>query len=203
MAVTTNTSSSDDPITIKKYANRRLYNTATSSYVTLNHLCSMVKEGKEFQVVDAKTGEDITRSVLTQIIFEEENKGPNLLPIQFLRQLIKFYGNNMEAFLPSYLELSMERFTSHQEQLKENLVGGLGGGQSFGQLEDQIRQNMAIFERSLRMFSPFSVTPQEDEAEDPEKDAPVSEDGEKKEINNLKDQLAAIQTKLEELSRKS
>lgn len=208
MAVTTNTSSIDDPITIKKYANRRLYNTATSSYVTLDHLCSMVKEGKEFQVVDAKTGEDITRSVLTQIIFEEENKGPNLLPIQFLRQLIKFYGNNMEAFLPSYLELSMEQFTSHQEQLRENLVGNLGGGQSFGQLEDHIRQNMAIFERSLRMFSPFSVTPQEDEAEDLETDAPVSENGEKeddekKDINKLKDQLAIIQAKLEELSRKS
>ncbi len=203
MAVTTNTSSSDDPITIKKYANRRLYNTATSSYVTLDHLCTMVKDGKEFQVVDAKTGEDITRSVLTQIIFEEENKGPNLLPVQFLRQLIKFYGNNMEKFLPSYLELSMEQFTRHQEQFSEKVVGAFGGAQSLGQLEEQIRQNMDVFEQSLRMFSPFSATPQEGETEDLQKDAPVSKDNDKEEINGLKDQLADIQAKLEELSRKT
>ena len=107
-------------VVIKKYANRRLYNTASSSYVTLDHLSDMVKEGVDFVVFDAKTGEDITRSVLTQIIFEEENRGAgtNLLPIQFLRQLIGFYGNNMQAFLPSYLELSLEAFSKQQERLR-------------------------------------------------------------------------------------
>ncbi|MGE5566394.1 MAG: polyhydroxyalkanoate synthesis repressor PhaR, partial [Parcubacteria group bacterium] len=115
----------DGRVVIKKYANRRLYNTASSSYVTLEHLADMVKEGVDFVVYDAKTGEDITRSVLTQIIFEEENRGAgtNLLPIQFLRQLIRFYGDNMQAFLPSYLELSLESFAKQQERLRQQFGG--------------------------------------------------------------------------------
>ena len=107
------------PIIIKKYANRRLYYTQTSSYVTLEHLCEMVKEGVEFEVRDARTGEDITRTVLAQIIFDEENKGQHLLPIQFLRQLIRFYGDSLQTFVPSYLELSMENFTKNQEDMRK------------------------------------------------------------------------------------
>ena len=179
---------------IKKYANRRLYNTATSSYVTLDHLCSMVKEGKEFQVVDAKTGDDITRSVLTQIIFEEESKGQNLLPIQFLRQLIKFYGDSMQTFLPSYLELSMEQFTRNQEQIRKTIASAFGGTPPFAQFDDQIRKNMAMFERAAQMFSPFGVGSRKGEGAQSE---------ERKEVDELKEQLASLQAKLDQLSRKT
>ncbi len=117
----------DEPITIKKYANRRLYNTATSSYVTLDHLCEMVKENVEFVVYDAKTGEDITRSVLTQIIFEEENKGQSMMPIRFLRQLIRFYGDSLQSFVPSYLEVSMETFSRNQEEMRKRITDVWGG----------------------------------------------------------------------------
>src|SRR5215469_13837861 len=143
-----------DPVVIKKYANRRLYNTQTSSYVTLDHLCEMVKEGTEFEVRDARTGEDITRSVLTQIIFEEEAKGQSLLPIKFLRQLIRMYGDSLQAFVPGYLDLSMESFTKNQEQMRNRLAEAFGGS---GQvIENLTRQNMAMFERAMAMFSPFA-----------------------------------------------
>ncbi len=135
----------DGPITIKKYANRRLYNTATSSYVTLDHLCEMVKRGEEFNVYDAKTNEDITRTVLTQIIFEEENKGQNLLPIQFLRQLIGFYGGQMESAVPRYLEASMEAFARNQDQMREHMADTFGG-QAYMMFEDLARQNAALFQ---------------------------------------------------------
>jgi polyhydroxyalkanoate synthesis repressor PhaR len=140
------TKSNDGPITIKKYANRRLYNTATSSYVTLDTLCEMVKQGHEFNVFDAKTNEDITRSVLTQIIVEEESKGQNLLPIQFLRQLIGFYGDQLQSAVPRYLEFSMESFMRNQEQLREGLTDSFGGGQPFKFYEDLARQNTALFQ---------------------------------------------------------
>lgn len=143
------------PITIKKYANRRLYNTATSSYVTLDHLCQMVKDGLDFVVYDAKTGEDITRSVLTQIIVEEESKGQNLLPISFLRQLIGFYGNNMQWMVPKYLEYSMQSFSKNQEQMRDYFQSTLGGMFPFGRFEEMGKQNLAMFERAMRMFSPF------------------------------------------------
>lgn len=140
-------------VVIKKYANRRLYNTKTSSYVTLDRLREMVKEGEEFEVRDARTGEDITRSVLTQIIFEEEAKGQNLLPINFLRQLIRFYGDSLQAFVPGYLDLSMESFARQQEEMRHRLAEAFGGG---GQaLEAMTRQNLALFEKTMRMFSPF------------------------------------------------
>lgn len=146
-------------ITIKKYANRRLYNTATSSYVTLDHLCQMVKDGLDFVVYDAKTGDDITRSVLTQIIVEEESKGQNLLPISFLRQLIGFYGDNMQQWMvPRYLEYTMQSFSRNQEQMREyfqNSMGGMGGMFPFGGFEEVSKKNMAMFERTMRMFSPF------------------------------------------------
>ena len=156
-------------VVIKKYANRRLYNTASSSYVTLEHLSEMVKEGVDFVVFDAKTNEDITRSVLTQIIFDEESRGQNLLPIQFLRQLIGFYGNSMQAFLPSYLELSLDSFTRQQERMRTqmgaiapglaqglapNLGAGLGTAAGPQFLEDQVKQNLAMFDRAMKMFSP-------------------------------------------------
>ncbi len=142
-------------ITIKKYANRRLYNTATSSYVTLDHLCQMVKDGLDFVVYDAKTGEDITRSVLTQIIVEEESKGQNLLPISFLRQLIGFYGDNMQWMVPRYLEYSMQSFARNQEQMRDYFQNTLGGMFPFGRLEEVGKHNIAMFERAMRMFSPF------------------------------------------------
>src|SRR4051812_26468793 len=148
--------SAGEKVVIKKYANRRLYNTASSSYVTLEHLSEMVKQGVDFVVYDAKTNEDITRTVLTQIIFEEESQGQSLLPIQFLRQLISFYGNSMQAFLPSYLELSLATFTQQQERMRSQFAGlgpAAGGANAF---EEQIRQNLALFDRAMKMFSPFA-----------------------------------------------
>jgi len=148
-------SGASGPIVIKKYANRRLYNTQTSTYVTLDHLCEMVKEGVEFEVRDARTGEDITRQVLAQIIFEEENKGQHLLPIQFLRQLIRFYGDSLQAFVPSYLEMSMENFTKNQQEMREKFAEALAGKLTFKDFEQMTRQNVQMFERAMRMFSPF------------------------------------------------
>jgi polyhydroxyalkanoate synthesis repressor PhaR len=144
-------------ITIKKYANRRLYNTATSTYVTLGDLAKMVKDGIEFNVYDAKTSEDLTRSVLTQIIVEEEGKaGQNLLPIGFLRQLIGFYGDNMQWMVPKYLEQSMQALSSNQEKIRGYFQNTLGSMFPFGStLEEMSKQNMAMFERTMRMFTPF------------------------------------------------
>jgi polyhydroxyalkanoate synthesis repressor PhaR len=201
-------------VVIKKYANRRLYNTASSSYVTLDHLSDMVKEGIDFVVYDAKTNDDITRSVLTQIIFEEENRGggQNLLPIQFLRQLIGFYGNSMQAFLPSYLEMSLESFTKQQERMRTQFSGltpGLGGATKgmpgVGVYEEQIRQNMALFDRAMKMFSPFAYARPEDapaapapaEPPPPAPSAP-SEDS----LADLKRQLEAMQQQIEKLATK-
>jgi len=153
-----------DKVIIKKYANRRLYNTRSSAYVTLEHLSEMVKEGVDFVVYDAKTNEDITRSVLTQIIFDEEARGPNLLPIQFLRQLIRFYGDSMQAFVPSYLELSLDGFTRQQERMRGQVAGALGSAPGIGFLEEQVRQNLVLFDRAMKMFSPFAFAKPEDEA---------------------------------------
>ena len=148
-------------ITIKKYANRRLYNTSTSSYVTLGDLAKMVKEGVEFNVYDAKTSEDLTRSVLTQIIVEEEGKagqGQNLLPISFLRQLIGFYGDNMQWMVPKYLEQSMEALSTNQDKIRGYFQNTFGGMFPFGStLEEMSKQNMAMFERTMRMFTPFGA----------------------------------------------
>lgn len=154
-------------VTIKKYANRRLYNTATSSYVTLDHLASMVKEGVEFNVYDAKTGEDITRSVLTQIIVEEEGKaGQNLLPIGFLRQLIGFYGDNMQWLVPKYLEHSMQTLAKNQEQIRSYFQSTFGNMFPFGStLEEMGKQNLAMFERAMRLFTPFGNVPEANKAE--------------------------------------
>ena len=149
----------EGPVTIKKYANRRLYNTATSSYVTLEHLADMVKRGQEFNVYDAKSGDDITRSVLAQIIFEEEGKSgqQSMLPIQFLRQLIRFYGDSMQALVPGYLEISMESFSRNQERMREQFATAFGGKNMMKEIEQITRQNMAMFERAVRMFTPFGA----------------------------------------------
>lgn len=143
------------PITIKKYANRRLYNTATSSYVTLDHLCQMVKEGTEFVVYDAKTGDDITRSVLTQIIVEEEAKGQNMLPIGFLRQLISLYGDSMQWMVPQYLDHSMQTFAQNQDQMRRYFQETMSGMFPFNALEEMGKQNMAMMENAMKMFTPF------------------------------------------------
>ena len=185
----------EDPIKIKKYANRRLYNTATSSYVTLNHLAQMVKEGKEFIVHDAKTSADITRSVLTQIIFEEEGKGHSLLPIGFLRQIILFYGDSLQTVLPSYLEVSMTQFNKNQEQMRTYVQSTLGDIFPFKNFEDLGRQNLAMFQRAINIFQPFAM-PGGTEAELAK---PKSDD----ELDALKSKLEALEKQLDGLSKKA
>jgi polyhydroxyalkanoate synthesis repressor PhaR len=182
-------------VTIKKYANRRLYNTATSSYVTLDHLCRMVKEGTDFVVYDAKTGEDITRAVLTQIIVEEETKGPSLLPIGFLRQLIGFYGDNLQGFLPRYLEMSMSAFTRDQEDFRNVLKEAFGGFYPFGQFETMAKDNAAMFRNALGMFYPF--VQQARAAQD------ASAGEEVRELTDLRAQLDALQKQIDTLAKKS
>ena len=145
---------SSDRIVIKKYANRRLYNTASSAYVTLDNLSQMVREGVDFVVFDAKSGDDITRSVLTQIIVEEESKGQNLLPISFLRQLIAFYGHNMQWAVPAYLDHAMGAFMENQDNITKMMQGMTGGMFNLG---DVGKQNMAVFEKTMSMFNPFGA----------------------------------------------
>jgi polyhydroxyalkanoate synthesis repressor PhaR len=199
MAAKNTASRSDDgdaPVTIKKYANRRLYNTATSSYVTLDHLCQMVKDGTDFVVYDAKTGEDITRSVLTQIIVEEESKGQNLLPISFLRQLIGLYGDQMQWMVPRYLEQAMQSFAHNQEQLREVFQSTMSGMFPFGgALEEMGKQNVAMLEQAMKMWSPFpdegesaGTTAAGKAARDPEASAREAEQ-----------RLAEMQRRLDEL----
>jgi polyhydroxyalkanoate synthesis repressor PhaR len=142
------------PVVVKKYANRRLYNTESSSYITLDSLAEMVRNGRDFVVYDAKSGEDITRSVLTQIIVEEESKGRALLPTTFLRQLIGFYGNSVQSVVPKYLEQTMDAFTAQQDQMRravEQTMGTLIPPS----LQEVGRQNMAMMERAMSLFSPF------------------------------------------------
>ena len=142
----------DGVVIIKKYANRRLYNTATSAYVTLDDLARMVRDGIEFQVFDAKSNEDLTRQILTQIIFEEESRGEALLPVQFLRQLIGFYGNPVQGVLPSYLEMSLENFTRQQEQFREQMSRTFAAAPGAGLMDEAIKRNMAMFEQAMRMW---------------------------------------------------
>lgn len=145
------------PIVVKKYANRRLYNTSSSSYVTLEELAKLLRNGREFVVFDAKSGEDITRSVLTQIILEEDSKGRNLLPVPFLRQLIGFYDDNMPAMLPRYLEMTMEHFIQNQEQMQRYFEGTMGRFFPMSPFNDMARQNMALMQQATSMFSPFAT----------------------------------------------
>jgi polyhydroxyalkanoate synthesis repressor PhaR len=189
----TDMAKSAEPVTIKKYANRRLYNTGTSTYVTLEDLASLVKKGEDFLVYDAKTGEDITRSVLAQIIFEQENKeGQNLLPIAFLRQLIRFYGDSMQMLVPRYLEVSIESLTREQEKFRQQMAQAFGVG-TFGPLEDQVRRNMEMFERAFAMFAPFARR-EGQAAEEDKSQAPGAE------IDELKRQLSEMQKRLDRLT---
>src|ERR1700733_1922533 len=187
---------SEEPIVIKKYANRRLYNTGTSTYVTLEDLAGMVKNGEDFIVYDAKTGEDITRSVLTQIIFEQENKGgQNLLPITFLRQLIRFYGDSMQMLVPRYLEVSIDSLTREQEKFRQQLSQAFGAG-PFGALEDQVRRNMEMFERAFAMFAPFARRESGGEAAAETEKSPTKTG----DIDDLKRQLDEMKRKVDKLS---
>jgi polyhydroxyalkanoate synthesis repressor PhaR len=193
---------SEDPVTIKKYANRRLYNTGTSTYVTLEDLAAMVKAGNDFVVYDAKSGEDITRSVLAQIIFEQENKeGQNLLPINFLRQLIRFYGDSMQMLVPRYLEVSIESLTREQQKFRDQMAQAFGGS-PFGALEDQVRRNMEMFERAFAMFTPFAR--REGQAGEADKGTPRAgtSGGSADEIDDLKRQMEEMRKRLERLSDK-
>ena len=185
------------PIVIKKYANRRLYNTATSSYVTLDDLSTMVKGGGEFVVYDAKTGEDITRSVLTQIIVEEEQKGHNLLPISFLRQLISFYGDSMQWLVPRYLEHTMKAFAHNQDQMRKSLQDAFGQLFPFGSLEEVGKQNMALFEKTMKMFSPFPSPSDKPRAGDKPAEPPASDAT----IKDLTDRLNALQQQIDALGK--
>ena len=146
-----------DTVVIKKYANRRLYNTATSSYVTLDDLAAMVREGIDFVVYDAKTNDDLTRTILTQIIFEEESRGEALLPVQFPRRLIGFYGGQMQGVLPSYLEMSLDSFSRQQEQFRTQLNRAFGTGAGAGLMEDAVRQNMVMFQKAMTLFPGFNA----------------------------------------------
>ena len=192
-----------EPVTIKKYANRRLYNTGTSSYVTLEDLATMVKAGEDFVVFDAKTGEDITRSVLTQIIFEQENKegGQNLLPINFLRQLIRFYGDSMQMLVPRYLEVSLDSLTKEQSKFREQISQAFGMG-GFGAMEDQVRRNMEMFERTFAMFAPFARQGGQAGAESPSDPKPPGSGGGGDDINELKRQMEEMQKRLDRLGDK-
>jgi len=189
------------PVVIKKYANRRLYNTAASSYVTLDDLSRMVKSGQDFVVHDAKTGEDLTRAVLTQIIVEEEGKGQNMLPINFLRQLIGLYGNSMQWLVPSYLEQAMSSFSSNQDQMRKSMQDAFGGMFPFGSLEEMGKQNLALFEKTMKMFTPFpgGTTGPAPAAKAAASGAAGAPDP--GQIKDLTDRLDALQKKLEEIGK--
>lgn len=190
----------EEPTVIKKYANRRLYNTGTSTYVTLEDLADMVKRGEEFEVEDAKTGDDLTHGVLTQIIFELENKnGETMLPIPFLRQLIGLYGDQMQTLVPSYLEQSMASFTKEQERMRgemaelftQNPMDVLKSGQAVKMVEAQVRRNMDMFQQAMRMMTPFGVASATAEVSE----AAVGQG--KTDLTELRDQISAMQRKLD------
>ena len=196
--------SAEKPITIKKYANRRLYNTATSSYVTLDHLAQMVKQNEEFVVYDAKSGEDITRAVLTQIIVEEEGKGgQHLLPISFLRSLIGFYGDSLGRLLPKYLEHSMGAFTNHEGQMRQYMETMLGGLFPFNPLEELNKQNMALFDTAMKMFVPFygaAGVPNGANGADPAAPGAEGQPGPDASVADLQARINAMQDQLNKLS---
>jgi polyhydroxyalkanoate synthesis repressor PhaR len=199
MADAHSTEDGEQKVTIvKKYANRRLYNTGSSRYVTLDDLSHMVRQGQHFVVHDAKSGEDLTRSILTQIILEEDGKGRNLLPISFLRQLISFYDDSLRAFLPRYLELSMENFASNQEQIRRYIEGTLGRFFPMNQFEDMARQNMALFQRAASLLNPLAG--KEGEPEPAGNASPSTEaHGTSAQIKELNERIEALQKQLGEL----
>jgi len=188
-----------EPVVIKKYANRRLYNTETSTYVTLDDLAAMVKSGRDFVVFDAKTGDDLTHSVLTQIIVEQESRmgGQTLLPIPFLRQLIRFYGDSIERLVPTYLQISLDTLSKEQERFRKTFAGAFTPAGAFEAYQEQARKNLAMFEQAMSMFSPFSKNSGATVAGDAKKAEPAKGD----EIAELRSQLASMQERIEKLSR--
>lgn len=189
----------DSVVVIKKYANRRLYNTSKSCYVTLEHLSEMVRAGEDFVVKDAKSGEDITRSVLTQIIFEEEAKGQNMLPTNFLRQLIRLYGDTLQSFVPSYLETSMDAFTQNQEKIRDQVKNAFGGNPALANFEAMTRTNMELFDKAMQMFSPFGggARPESNDKSSADEGA---KSGDQADLDDLKKQLSQMQEQLSKLA---
>jgi polyhydroxyalkanoate synthesis repressor PhaR len=188
------------PVVIKKYANRRLYNTEKSTYVTLDHLAQMVRDGEDFIVTDAKSGEDITRSVLTQIIFEEEAKGQNMLPTRFLRQLIGLYGDTLQGFVPGYLDATMDTFSRNQEKMRAQVRSAFEANPALANFETLARTNMEWFENAMRMFAPFAAGQSAGDKgqREPSREAPARN----VELDDLKSQLAAMQEQLSRLVNK-
>ncbi len=182
------------PVVVKKYANRRLYNTESSSYITLDSLAGMIRVGRDFVVYDAKTGEDITRGVLTQIIVDEESKGRAILPTAFLRQVIGFYGDSMQQLMPAYLEQALTSFAVQQEQMRSAMQHTVGNLFPFPGIQEVSRQNMAMMERAMSLFSPFyRPTAAAAEGETPQAPQPDPTEALRSEIESLKRQLAAAQ----------
>ena len=195
-----------EPVIIKKYANRRLYNTQKSAYVTLEDLAQMVRDGVDFIVRDAKSGEEITRAVLTQIIFEEEAKGQNMLPANFLRQLIRLYGDTLQGAVPGYLEASMETFLRNQEKLREHVASVFGTNPAMANFEALTRTNMEIYENAMRMFTPFAGAREEgsgSDAKGAEKKSSSERPSKDVELEDLKDQLRTMQSQLSKLVKDS
>ncbi len=181
-------------VTIKKYANRRLYNTATRSYVTLDNLCDMVRNGEHFVVRDAKSGDDITRQVLTQIIVEQEAKGQNMLPLSFLRQLIQLYGDNVQAFVPSYLELAMETFARNRGDMRERMNESFGSMFPVDEFEAMAERNMALMQRTMEMFAGIPAGERREEAK------PDGDGDEAADVGAVLDRLDKMQAQLDALS---
>ncbi len=188
-----------EPTIIKKYANRRLYHTGTSTYVTLDDLARMVKDGEEFLVQDAKSGEDITRVVLGQIIFEQENKGQHLLPIAFLRQLIRFYGDSMQNLLPSYLETSLAAFTRDQDKMREQFAKAMQGNGAFDLMEETARRNVEMFQEAMRMWMPFQTAADAGRKAETENGASADKESE---LDALRRQLRYMQKTIDSIAKK-
>lgn len=190
-----------DVVVIKKYANRRLYNTSTSAYVTLDDLARMVRDGTDFVVFDAKTNEELTRQILTQIIFEEESRGQALLPVQFLRQLIGFYGGHMEGVLPSYLEMSLENFSRQQEQFRDQMTKAFGTPPAAGLIggnlmEAAVKQNMAMFQNAMKMFPAFAYGRAEGEPAAPSEPAVTADPA----LDEMRKQMAEMRAQIERIA---
>ncbi len=193
----TEVNGSEEPIIIKKYANRRLYDTSASKYVTLDHLSELVRDGKDFKVLDAKSGEDLTRSVLAQIIFDQENRAEGVLPVSFLRQLIQFYGDSFQSMLPAYLEMSMQGFAQQHEKWREYMHTTLGDKEKAEAFDAQVRKNMEMFEETMRFFTPYPAqqAPKPDAAKDKEKAATPADA-----IQSLQQQMLDMQQQLANLA---
>ena len=190
---------SSETIVIKKYANRRLYDTSASKYVTLDHLRELVKDNKKFQVVDAKSGDDLTRSVLAQIIFEEESKGETLLPVEFLRQLISFYGDSMQSMVPGYLNMTMDSFARQQAEMRQKMTEAMGSPTaSMQMMEEAAKRNMAMFQQAMSMFTPN--LPNTGAGQTPPSATPSSD---KDDVSALRDELEAMRTRLDKLADKT